>query len=59
MSPKFFHQTELSSSDFTMVDSMFLEHNPQFSFIHLYALDHLRSLKNDDKAHENLTNKGK
>jgi len=57
MSPKFFHQTELSSSDFTMVDSMFLEHNPQFSFIHLYALDHLRSLKNDDKAHENLTNK--
>ena len=59
MSARFYNQTELSSTDFNSLDDLLLEHNPEKSFHHIYSLDHLSSILQDDKPWDNLTFKEK
>ena len=41
MSPRLFHDTELSFSDFTWFDDLLIRHNPNRSFLHLHTIDSL------------------
>ena len=44
MSPKLYHDTELSFSDFSWFDDLLLQHNPERSFVHLHTVDSLLEL---------------
>ena len=41
MSPRLFHDAELSFSDFTWFDDLLIRHNPNRSFLHLHTIDSL------------------
>ena len=44
MSPRLFHDTELSFSDFTWFDDLLMRHNPERSFLHLHIVDALLAI---------------
>ena len=44
MSPRLFHDTELSISDFTWFDDLLMRHNPNRSFLHLHLIDALLAI---------------
>ena len=44
MSPRLFHDTELSISDFTWFDDLLMRHNPNRSLLHLHTIDALLAI---------------
>ena len=44
MSPRLFHDSELSISDFTWFDDLLMRHNPNRSLLHLHIIDALLAI---------------
>ena len=44
MSPRLFHDAELSISDFTWFDDLLMRHNPNRSLLHLHIIDALLAI---------------
>jgi len=57
MSPRLFHDSELSFTDFAWFDDLLLQHNPDRSYIHLYVVDSLLDLLTRSGREEDLTTK--
>jgi len=55
MSPRLFHDTELSISDFTWFDDLLMRHNPNRSLLHLHTIDALLAILEGGAREDKLT----